>query len=125
MTPIFTATATSTPTFTATSLYTFTPTPVTTPGFSISLPYPNPSYGSFVHWDIQTSEALTIQWSVFNVGDFKLLQETATVNSPTTLVWNLKDRWGNNVPNGIYFVRFKVISASGNTIQIFKVLVLN
>ncbi|HJT23179.1 MAG TPA: T9SS type A sorting domain-containing protein, partial [bacterium] len=118
---------TATPSSTPTGLSTFTPssTPSPTPGYSISLPYPNPSNGSFIHWDIQTSEPLVIQWAVYTTNNTKIFQQTLNVANNQTLTWNLEDRWGHPVANGIYFVRFQVRASSGNSTFIFKVIVLN
>ncbi len=136
-TPTATATYTKTNTPTATSTFTFTTTPThtstptITPTFTptitekivISEPFPNPSGGSPITFNIQVPGESTVTLDVFTLAFRKVYAETTHAYGPVTLQWNLRDVSGALVSNGLYYVRIQV-SGSQSTTKILKVLVL-
>jgi hypothetical protein len=96
---------------------------VSAPGFTLSNAYPNPSHGTPIQWDAQVSGTWTVDLSVFTSRNRKIRQEIFTVNGNTTLTWDLRDKQGGLVANGIYFVRFKAVNGSQIVTRIFKVIV--
>jgi len=97
--------------------------PASAPNFIISNAYPNPSHGLPIQWDVQASGTWRVELSVFTSGYRKIRQEILTVNGNTTLAWDLRDRQGSLVANGIYFVRLKASYGSQTITRIFKVIV--
>ncbi len=60
---------------------------------------------------------------VFTVQMRKIREETTTVGGNGILSWDLKDRWGGEVANGVYFVKFTARDGAQVFRQIFKVIV--
>ncbi len=124
-----TPTATSTFTFTTTPTHTSTPTitptytPTITEKIVISEPFPNPSGGSPITFNIQVPGESTVTLDVFTLAFRKVYAETTHAYGPVTLQWNLRDVSGALVSNGLYYVRIQV-SGSQSTTKILKVLVL-
>ena len=131
-------TPSNTPTTTLTNSPTFTPalSPTNTPStaaptttstagtFSISLPYPNPSRGSLIHWDIRAASPTALEISIFTARDREIFTQRISMNGDAVYLWDLKDKGGNRVANNIYFIRFKSKTSSNPYEKIFKVLVL-
>jgi O-glycosyl hydrolase len=124
-TPTATSTFTPTSTFTHTSTPTITPTytATTTSSIIISEPYPNPSNGTPITFNIQVPGESTVTLDVFTLAFRKVYGETIKAYGPATLQWNLRDVSGTLVANGLYYVRIQV-SGGESTTKIFKVLVL-
>jgi len=97
---------------------TLSPTPTQVPStVTISAPYPNPTFGSPVHFQIQGDVYLT-RFSVFTTA-FRKIYESAAGST----TWDLTDKNGTSVSNGIYYVRFEV-EGSQSYSKVWKVLVL-
>jgi hypothetical protein len=89
----------------------------------ISEPFPNPSSGSPITFNVQVPGESTVILDVFTLGFRKVYSETTHAFGPVTLEWNLRDVSGALVSNGLYYVRIQV-SGSQSTTKIPKVLVL-
>jgi O-glycosyl hydrolase len=122
-TATFTFTPTTTPTHTNTPTITPTYTATTTSSIIISEPYPNPSNGTPITFNIQVPGESTVTLDVFTLAFRKVYGETTQAYGPVTLQWNLRDISGTQVSNGLYYVRIHV-SGGESTSKIFKVLVL-
>jgi len=132
-----TVTSTNTPTITATNTFTLlststkTSTPTITPTYTatispsvvISQPFPNPSSGLPITFNIQTPDQATVMLEVFTLAFRRIYDETIPVYGSQNLYWDLKDRTGTQVADGLYYVRVHVGSTPAST-KIFKVLIL-
>src|SRR5665213_719278 len=122
-----TATLTSTPsnTFTTTGTPTITPTytPTITSEIVISAPFPNPSNGTPITFNIQAPGESTVTLDVFTLAFRKVYGETTQADGSLTLRWDLRDVSGNQVANGVYYVRIHVTGSQSAT-TILKVLIL-
>jgi hypothetical protein len=116
-TPQPTSTATNTPTITPT--YTATISPV----IVISEPFPNPSTGTPITFNIQAPTESEVTLDVFTLAFRKIYGQTTHIYGPQTLQWNLKDLSGVQVANGLYYVRIHVAGGQSAT-KVFKVLIL-
>ncbi len=122
-----TATSSSTPT----STFTFTRTPTVTPTYTptittqivISEPFPNPSNGLPITFNVQAPDESTVTLDVFTLAFRKIFGETTQAHGLLTLQWNLKDSSGDQVSNGLYYVRIHVVGSQSAT-KILKVMVL-
>ena len=124
-TPTATLTSTLTNTFTPTGTPNITPTytPTITSQIIISAPFPNPSNGTPITFNIQVSGESTVTLDVFTLTFRKIYSETIQADGPLTLQWDLKDVSGVQVANGVYFVRIHV-SGSQSATKILKVIIL-
>jgi len=124
-TPTATLTSTPTNTFTQTSTPTITPTytPTITSEIIISAPFPNPSNGTPITFNIQVPGESTVTLDVFTLAFRKIYGETTQADGPLTLQWDLRDVSGALVANGVYFVRIHIAGSQSAT-KILKVLVL-
>ena len=120
-TPSPTATSTATPTGTPTGSPTASPTAVVT-SVVISPPYPNPVSGP-VHVDVQAPSGTALAWDVFTAAFRKVSGGSQTVSGFATLAWDLKDKGGNPVSNGLYYLRVKAAAGNAATVKILKILV--
>lgn len=122
-----TATNTNTPqpTSTKTNTPTITPTYTVTPlsNIVISQPYPNPSSGSSMTFNVQTPDQSTVTLEVFTLAFRKIESQTAQVDGFYNFQWDLKDMKKVQAADGLYYVRVHVAGAK-SSIKIFKVLVL-
>lgn len=126
-----TTTSTTTPTSSPTSTFTRTSTPTITPTYTptitsdivISAPYPNPSYGSPIIFNIQVPGESTVTMDVFTLAFRKISSQTTQAYGVETLQWELKDISGVQVANGLYYVRIQVTGTESTT-RILKVLIL-
>jgi sugar lactone lactonase YvrE len=114
-TPTITPTATTTPTATDSP----TPLPVT----SICVPYPNPVKTAPLYICFTTAGPSDVHWKIFTLALRKIYDHDEGVVSGGTLQWNLKDQWGNQTANGLYYVRVEIGGAQPMT-RILKVLVI-
>lgn len=115
----FTASATASPTDRATDSPTAGPVPG---GLSLSLPYPNPSYGSPVGVDIEAPGNATVQWAVFTTAFRRIHSGRFTVSGSGKFQWDLRDQGGQPVAKGIYYLRLKAADSTGSVEKIFKIL---
>ena len=97
---------------------TYTPTPL---GIVISPPYPNPSYGIAITIPVESPGNSIIDWEVFTVA----FREVAYGNNGKgTIQWNLKDKKGDAVSSGLYYLRVEITTGTQKVQKIFKILVL-
>jgi hypothetical protein len=89
----------------------------------ISEPFPNPSNGTPITFNVQVPGESTVTLDVFTLAFRKVYAETTHAYGPVTLEWNLRDVSGTFVSNGVYYVRIQV-TGSQSTTKILKVLVL-
>jgi endo-1,4-beta-D-glucanase Y len=126
-TPTGTPTSTYTPQPTLTPTNTSTITPTYTPTISqdivISQPFPNPSNGSPITFNVQVPDQSTVTLDVFTLAFRKIYDETKPIYGSQNLYWNLKDRTGIQVADGLYYVRVHV-AGSKSSMKILKVLIL-
>jgi rhamnogalacturonan endolyase len=124
-TPTATLTGTPTNTFTQTSTPTITPTytPTITSEIVISAPFPNPSNGTPITFNIQVPGESSVTLDVFTLAFRKIYSQTTQADGPLTLQWDLRDVSGVQVANGVYYVRIHV-SGSQSATKILKVLIL-
>jgi hypothetical protein len=120
-TPTQTPTVTLIPTNTVTATATYTATVSSVP--IISQPYPNPSNGSPVTFQISVPSQSTVTMDVFTLSFRKIASQTTLVNGAQTFQWNLLDVSGTQVSNGLYYVRVHITGLQSLT-KIMKILVL-
>jgi len=122
-----TATNTFTPSATATLTRTFTVTPTYTPTISsvvvIFAPFPNPSTGVPISFNVSVPGSSTVTMDVFTLAFRKIASQTKSIYGDQTLLWDLKDVAGVQVSDGLYYVRVHVSGTQSST-KIFKVLIL-
>jgi endoglucanase len=115
-------TATPTPTAAASTV-----TPTVTPTLSstvvISNPFPNPSSGAPVTFNIQTPDESRVTMDVFTLAFRKITSQTAQVYGSQNFLWDLTDLSKTLVANGLYYVRIR-IEGNSSAVKILKVLVL-
>jgi len=129
-------TKTDTPTVTSSQTLTFTPThtatatPTAIHSVIYTAPYPNPVTTGPVEIDVTTPGAAVIEMDVFTTSFRKIVEHSFVAgggNGPlgtvTAVQWNLQDKQGMRVANGVYYLRLQ-ISGQPDTVKIFKVLVL-
>jgi hypothetical protein len=95
----------------------------TLPGTDVSEPYPNPSTGEPVVFDLALQGTSEVEWSVFTTAYRKIRSERATLRGNRRLSWDLKDSKGKPAASGVYYVRF-VVTGPRNMDVIRKVLVM-
>lgn len=120
-----TATVTRTPTVTSTQTVTQTPTATTVNRVTCSNPYPNPVANAPLKVDVTTPPSpCVIHMEVFTTAFRKISEHDFTPTGVTTTVlWDLNDRIGVPVADGLYYVRIRV--TGGSTFStVLKVLVL-
>ncbi len=124
-----TATITNTPTQTSTPTLTFTPTPTVLNNVLYTQPFPNPATQGTVEIDVTTLGAASIEMDVFTTGFRKIAERSFNppagnpLGTVTAVQWDLRDRFGMSVANGLYYVRVQV-KGRYDASRIFKVLVL-
>ncbi len=122
-----TFTLTNTPTITNTPQNTGTPTPTNTSTSAtivIGPPYPNPVEGSGpVTMAIQSPPGANLTWAVFTIAFRKVNEGFQPVSGSNFLTWNLEDKGGVPVADGLYYIRVKAVAGNSTTIKIFKILV--
>ena len=122
-------TATNTLTPPPTSIHTNTPTitptyiATTSPDLMISAPFPNPSNGSTITFNIEVPGESTVTMDIFTLAFRKIISQTSQVSSLATFEWALRDVSGVQVANGLYYVRIHVAGVQSTT-KILKVLIL-
>jgi len=117
LTPLPTSTHTNTPTITATDTLTISSVIV------VSAPYPSPSNGSPITFNVQVPSPSTITLDVFTLAFRKIYSQTNHGDGLVTFQWDIKDATGIQVSNGLYYVRIHVEGLQSTT-KILKVLIL-
>jgi flagellar hook assembly protein FlgD len=110
-----------TPTNTSTITPTYTPT--ISQSVVISQPYPNPSSGQPMTFNVQTPDQSTVTLDVFTLAFRKIYGQTIQADGPLTFQWDLKDDKGSQAADGLYYVRVHVAGNQSAT-KILKVLIL-
>jgi hypothetical protein len=132
-----TMTATNTPTNTVTNTLTpqptstWTSTPTITPTYTatlssvvvVSAPFPNPSNGSPITFNVQVPSESTVTLDVFTLAFRKIYSQTIQGDGLVTFQWDLRDVAGIQISNGLYYVRIHVDGLQSTT-KILKVLIL-
>ncbi len=125
--PTDTASNTLTPSATATVTHTATITPTDTATIAsvvvISAPYPNPSRGLPISFNVSVPGESTLTLDVFTLAFRKIYSEMIQADGSLTLRWDLRDVSGIQVANGVYYVRIHVAGSQSAT-KILKVLIL-
>jgi hypothetical protein len=93
-------------------------------------PYPNPVSNGPIKVDVTTPGSATIEVDVFTTAFRKIAEHTVTATAATpgygtitTVEWDLKDRQGKSVADGLYYLRIHVHGIQDST-KILKVLVI-
>ncbi len=74
---------------------------------TVSLPYPNPARGGQPVRVRLTSNCPTkVRWSVVSVAYRKVFESELTVSRATDVLWDLRDKGGRPVANGLYYLVF-------------------
>ena len=75
--------------------------------FTFYPPYPNPSFGQTVSMNIQVITEQTIHANIYDLLGQKIWSSSKHFSSPETetLIWNGKNKKGDRVSNGIYFIQ--------------------
>jgi hypothetical protein len=102
---------------------TATYTPTLSPDVLISAPFPNPSTGSPISFNLKVPGQSTVTLDVFTLTFRKIFSQTAQIYGSQTFQWALKDISGFQVSNGLYYVRVHVAGSQSAT-KILKVLIL-
>jgi hypothetical protein len=61
--------------------------------------------------------------TVYSVALRRILEEERTLSVDEVVEWDLIDRWGKPVANGLYYLRLEVETASGKVERLWKVIV--
>lgn len=64
-----------------------------------------------------------MEWSVFTAAFRKVVGGSVSINETGMIQWNLRDRMGEPVSSGLYYLRVEVVGKQSLT-KILKVLVL-
>jgi len=89
----------------------------------IAQPFPNPSMGAPISFNISVPGESTVTMDVFTLAFRKIASQTKQIFGEQTFQWDLKDSSGTQVADGLYYVRIHV-SGSQSSTKIFKVLIL-
>lgn len=119
VTPTLTPTSTPPATATATETWTAVPTAIV-----ILPPFPNPSNGQAVLFQVLSPGPATLHLTVFTTSFRKVFEATVPSNGAGAASWNLKDKGGAQVADGLYYA---LVEAGGNAEsarKVWKVLVL-
>jgi hypothetical protein len=128
-TATWTPTITNTPTLTSTPTNTVTPTPTSLNNVVFSAPFPNPATTGPLQIYVTTAGGASIDMEVFTTAFRKISEHTTPVGSSgpggilTAVQWDLRDKMGVPVSDGLYYVRVRVTGRL-DAVKIFKILVL-
>jgi hypothetical protein len=94
---------------------------------TVSAPYPNPVYSSGpVSFDVTVPSASTVSWDVFTLAFRKIYGSgSQSIAYKATYSWNLQDKDGHPVANGLYYIRVTVVNLDVGLPKVLKVLVLH
>ncbi len=133
-TPTPTVTKTPTPTFSPTNTlpptatFTVTLSPTSTPvilGITLSAPYPNPIQNAGpVSFEVSAPSPITFTWEVFSLAFRKVAGGSQSVFGNNAFAWNLSDKGGHSVSNGVYYLKLTAQAGGTQTVKIYKILVL-
>jgi glucose/arabinose dehydrogenase len=111
----------------STTTYTalFGPIPTPTPSSRVEFGNPNPNPAeSLISFPLALPGPATVNLKVYTIAGLKVSDFGGSLASSGNFDWDLKDRWGNMVANGLYFARLEVEASTGKAVKIWKVLVL-
>jgi hypothetical protein len=129
-----TSTPSASPSWTPTATNTLrsrflTPTPTPTATVStveIGPPYPNPVRGQgSISIDVAAPGLSEAGWSVYTTAFRRIAWATQPVAGSATLHWDLTDKAGVRVANGLYYLKVVVASGGTATQKILKLIVLD
>jgi hypothetical protein len=89
----------------------------------VSAPFPNPSNGSPITFNVQVPSESTVTLDVFTLAFRKIYSQTIQGDGLVTFQWDLRDVAGIQISNGLYYVRIHVDGLQSTT-KILKVLIL-
>jgi hypothetical protein len=116
-----TPTSTSTPAPTSTSTPTFTATAATVP--VVGPPYPDPVTGPYpISVNVQVPGPSTVTMDIFTTAFRKIATQSIQVAGSSAVSWDMRDKWGTPVADGLYYLRIHVTGPQHLT-KIFKVLI--
>ena len=101
-----------------------TPTPVIN-HLTIGNPYPNPVTGpGLLSIPVTAPAGSTATWTIYTLGFRKIYGQSQPIpGNYGTLSWDLLDKWGVPVSNGLYYIRVNVLGLDSGS-RIVKVLVI-
>ncbi len=73
--------------------------------------------------EIHAPGSATVNWSVFTTAFRKIVWGTASVNGTGVIQWNLRDKTGTLVADGLYYLRVEVQGDFGTVRKIVKIIV--
>lgn len=103
------------------SAATYTPTPILKP--VLRGPFPNPVDKGPVVVDVEVPVNSSVKWSVFTLSFRKIVDGEISVNGKGSVQWDLRDKTGALVADGLYYLRLEVLGTQPSS-KIFKVLIL-
>jgi len=124
--PTFTTTPTITPTSTITPTYTPTPEPF---NFHHKAVYPNPAEpgapGVYIDYDLSVVADVTAKFYTIS-GEYigSVENSNAQPGTDQTLLWNLKNSYGNDVASGIYIFSIEAVASNGKKKEFGKIAVM-
>jgi hypothetical protein len=77
-----------------------------------------------VRVEVQASGNTLIKFAVFTPAFRKIWEGSKTATGNTFVEWDLRDRGGAGVANGLYYLRLQVEGPTGTQVRILKVMVL-
>jgi len=86
-------------------------------------PYPNPVSGSSLNMDVICPPNTPVSWDIFTLAFRKIDGGSQMASGDTTMTWNLRDKSGYQVSNGLYYLRFNARSLGVPVTKIYKVLI--
>jgi hypothetical protein len=89
----------------------------------VTYPYPNPVENGPVVVNIDVPGPSSVQWSVFTLSFRKIIGGQVSINSTGSVVWDLRDKSGAKVADGLYYLRIEV-EGPQPTVKVFKILIL-
>jgi len=102
---------------------TYTPTPASAD--TVRQAYPNPISGNGpLYFQVQVVNPSRVTWKIFTTSFRMIYSNQQTVANLETLSWNLLDKNGGAVANGLYYIQVNVADGPTTTQQILKVIVL-
>lgn len=120
-------TVTPIPTLTNTPTTTLSPTPTNTPTLvaqpTCVAPYPNPVVNGPVSVRMSVPGTTVVKWSVFTLSFRKIVGGEITITNNGVIVWDLKDQYGKQVSDGLYYLRIEMDGLQSMD-KIYKILIL-
>jgi hypothetical protein len=90
----------------------------------VSPPYPNPSLGGPVAVTVEAPSPVSIKWKIYTLSFREIDERDLAPTASAQLVWNLSDKSGAIVSDGLYYWVIEVTKSGSTTRTVRKVLVL-